>query len=1156
VTGTSVTLSWNAVSGAGAYSVGLRDLTTNALFNISLITGTSTTQSVIQGRSYRWDVASCTSSGGGDNTTNCPNRSGNRTFSVQATTTDIPVADGFDYPIGAKIRYTHANDGDGWYVADEFNEFNSGNGKYHLGEDWNAESGGNTDYGSPVYAIANGTIIFAGPATVSGWGNVLIIRHKLSNGTLVESLYGHVASFTRTSGNVTRGEQVATIGDGGGLYPAHLHLEIRFSNCPCWGSEGTGYSVTPNPVGWTAPSDFIDTHRPAGVAPAPAISNVTPNQVTGVPLPGRVNLTLTGSNFINGLSIFLTWTAGGGGSAPLSSTHVTFVSSTQVNITVGTSVDPDTWTVKVTNPDGQPSNVASFRVVAPVTGSRALGIDVSHYGGTINWNQVSSAGRTFAIIKATDGYRASQSNLMITDPNFSTYAPGAVQAGLLVGAYHFARPYINSARDEAAFFWSVAKNYIGPGFLPPALDIENPEDDPPHSQVSGIDPAVLTQWILDWIAELQRLTGNPNLKPMIYTTAADFARRWNVRPELAQYPLWIAYYERPSNVNPELDGAAPFGPWNYSWSFLQYSVTGNSVSGVQNSPVDLDAFNGDLAALTAFVNANTGGKTATTTALTPSLNPSAFGQLVTFTATVTSTGGAPTGAIAFKDGSTTLASGVLASGVATFSTTTLSPGSHTITAVYNGDNNFSGSTSSAVTQTVNPNPAATATALTTSFNPSAPGQAVTFTATVISSGATPTGMATFKDGATTLGTGPLLSGVAIFTTTALSVGNHTMTAVYGGDTNFAGSTSSALTQAVIVVDVPPTCTLTPNPPSIPQGQSATLFWTSQNATSGSINPDIGSVSTVASGSQSVTPTQTTAYRGTFNGLGGTGTCLTVITVVPPPANDNFVNATPIQMGQTLTGHNVGATEEAGEPDHAGNAGGKSVWWKFTASSTGRVTIGTVGSTFNTLLSIYTGNAVNALTPIASDNDSGGNLTSRLTFNATAGKIYRIAVDGFNSGSGAASGIIQLSMSSASRDFDGDSKSDILWRHTDGSVGIWEMNGTEIKAGLPVLRMPTEWSIVATGDFDGDGKSDILWRRTDGLVGIWLMNGAEIKIGQSIFMMPTEWSIAATGDFDGDGKSDILWRRTDGLVGIWLMNGAEIKIGQSLFMMPTEWSIVP
>jgi len=173
---------------------------------------------------------------------------------------DFTVADGFDYPIGSRNKYTEIHDGDGWYVALEFNDTN--NSKYHLGEDWNAESGGNSDYGLPVYSIANGTIVFAGAATISGWGNVLIIRHKLPDGTFVESLYGHVASFQKTTGNVVRGEQVATIGDGNGLYSAHLHLELRYSNCPYWGTEGLGYSVTPSPAGWTDPSDFIDKHRP------------------------------------------------------------------------------------------------------------------------------------------------------------------------------------------------------------------------------------------------------------------------------------------------------------------------------------------------------------------------------------------------------------------------------------------------------------------------------------------------------------------------------------------------------------------------------------------------------------------------------------------------------------------------------------------------------------------------------------------------------------------------------------------------------------------------------------------------------------------------------------------------------------------------------
>ena len=85
---------------------------------------------------------------------------------------------------------------------------------------------------------------------------------------------------------------------------------------------------------------------------------------------------------------------------------------------------------------------------------------------------------------------------------------------------------------------------------------------------------------------------------------------------------------------------------------------------------------------------------------------------------------------------------------------------------------------------------ATTTALSSSQNPSVFGQSVTFTATVSSASGTPSGTVTFKDGATTLGTGTLAGGVATLPTSSLAIGGHTITAVYGGDTNFTGSTSS------------------------------------------------------------------------------------------------------------------------------------------------------------------------------------------------------------------------------------------------------------------------------------------------------------------------------------------------------------------------------
>jgi hypothetical protein len=193
-----------------------------------------------------------------------------------------------------------------------------------------------------------------------------------------------------------------------------------------------------------------------------------------------------------------------------------------------------------------------------------------------------------------------------------------------------------------------------------------------------------------------------------------------------------------------------------------------------------------------------------TTTLTSSVNPSVFGQSVTFTATVAAGAagsGTPTGTVTFKDGTTTLGTGTLnSSGVATFNTSSLSVGTHsTITAVYSGDANFTTSTSTAVSQVVNQ--ASTTTTVASTLNPSTSGASVTFTATVAANSpgtGTPAGTVTFMDGTTALGSGPvtLSGGVATLPIATLTAGTHLITAVYSGDTNFATSTSTALTQTV------------------------------------------------------------------------------------------------------------------------------------------------------------------------------------------------------------------------------------------------------------------------------------------------------------------------------------------------------------------------
>jgi hypothetical protein len=165
---------------------------------------------------------------------------------------------------------------------------------------------------------------------------------------------------------------------------------------------------------------------------------------------------------------------------------------------------------------------------------------------------------------------------------------------------------------------------------------------------------------------------------------------------------------------------------------------------------------------------------------------------VTFTATVTSGSGTPTGSVTFKDGSTTIGTGTLSGGVASMSTTTLAGGSHSITAVYSGDATFNGSTSSVLTQTVNKG--VTSTTIASSLNPSKKGQTVTFTATVTPSGAT--GSVGFYDGKKLLGSKTLSGGVASFATSSLAAGTHSISAKYSGDANYSGSTSAVLTQTV------------------------------------------------------------------------------------------------------------------------------------------------------------------------------------------------------------------------------------------------------------------------------------------------------------------------------------------------------------------------
>ena len=149
------------------------------------------------------------------------------------------------------------------------------------------------------------------------------------------------------------------------------------------------------------------------------------------------------------------------------------------------------------------------------------------------------------------------------------------------------------------------------------------------------------------------------------------------------------------------------------------------------------------------------------------------------------------------------------------------------------------------------------------------------------------------------------------------------------------------------------------------------------------------------------------------------------------------------------------------------------------------------------------------------------------------------------------------------DFNGDGKTDLLWRDSSGNTAIWFFTSNS-RADVPappivsstggIGNVPTTWSVVGTGDFNGDGMADIVWRDNLGNTSIWLMNGASVLSAASIGNVPTTWSIALTGDFDGDGKADLLWRDNLGNTAIWFMNGTMVAFTAGVGNVSTVWTV--
>jgi hypothetical protein len=305
------------------------------------------------------------------------------------------------------------------------------------------------------------------------------------------------------------------------------------------------------------------------------------------------------------------------------------------------------------------------------------------------------------------------------------------------------------------------------------------------------------------------LSSSPN--PSIYGQAVTF--RASVSSSAGTPTGVVVFYDGPSSI-----GSATLASGSAEISVSSLAGGVNSVTAAYQGSISFSA------STSAPVSQLVQG-ISTVVTLVSSPNPSIYGQSITFTATVTSTGGIPPNGetVTFYNGLNVLGTGSLTAGVASLIYSKLVAGISTVTAAYLGDANFTGSTSPALLQVVDDaGQSTTTTTLASSLNPSIYGQKVTLTATVTTSGkTTPTGRVNFKWNSYSLGEVTLnSSGVATFTKSNLNADTYPLLAEYLGDTNNGPSASPIVNQVVTQATSTATLTSSPNPST--QGQSVTF----------------------------------------------------------------------------------------------------------------------------------------------------------------------------------------------------------------------------------------------------------------------------------------------------------------------------------------------
>jgi uncharacterized protein YjdB len=488
------------------------------------------------------------------------------------------------------------------------------------------------------------------------------------------------------------------------------------------------------------------------------------------------------------------------------------------------------------------------------------------------------------------------------------------------------------------------------------------------------------------------------------------------------------------------------------------------------------------------------------TVLSSSSNPARVGQSVVLTATVSPF--AVSGGVTFYDGATVLGSKVLTGGQAVVSVTYPEPGTHSLTASYGGNAQYTSSTSPVLVQTVSDTMAPSTVTLASSLNPSAYGQAITLTAAVVPP--TATGKVTFYDGTTILGTAALANGQAALPTGLAASGTRLLRAYYGGDVNDAASTSATLSQMV-------------------NAAAANGFLAAKNSATGTGPVSIAVGDFNADGRQDLAVVNRS----------GPG-----VSVLLARGDGTFQPAVNYAVGLGPVSVTVGDFNGDGITDLA---------VANSSDNTVSVLLGKGDGTFQSLVNFAAG--LYPIWVVAGDFNGDGNADLAVVNGISSGVSILL---------GNGDGTFQLAVSYkaatipfaiAVGDFNGDGNADLAVASQGSGVSVLLGNGDG--SFQPPLNFAAGMftQAIAVGDFNGDGKADLAAANEGSAnVSVLLGNGDGTFQPARSFVAGNFPRAIVAGDFNGDGHPDLAVTGSGNYVSV--ISGS----GDGTFQTPVNYPV--